>query len=74
MEGLWPSRTPVVLGHESSGVVEKVGPGVTSVKPGDRVVLVIRVLLRPVRPLPAGPAGPVHAHERRREAEPPDVR
>ncbi len=39
MEGLWPSRTPVVLGHESSGVVEKVGPGVTSVKPGDRVVL-----------------------------------
>ncbi|HEY7269761.1 MAG TPA: Zn-dependent alcohol dehydrogenase [Dehalococcoidia bacterium] len=39
MEGLWPSRPPVVLGHESSGVVEKVGPGVTNVKPGDRVVL-----------------------------------
>jgi S-(hydroxymethyl)glutathione dehydrogenase/alcohol dehydrogenase len=39
MEGLWPSRTPVVLGHESSGVVEKVGPGVTNVKAGDRVVL-----------------------------------
>jgi S-(hydroxymethyl)glutathione dehydrogenase/alcohol dehydrogenase len=39
MEGLWPARPPVILGHESSGIVEKVGPGVTNVKPGDRVVL-----------------------------------
>lgn len=29
---------PQVLGHETCGVVEKVGPGVTSLKPGDRVV------------------------------------
>jgi S-(hydroxymethyl)glutathione dehydrogenase/alcohol dehydrogenase len=29
----------VVLGHESAGTVEKVGPGVTRVKPGDRVVV-----------------------------------
>ena len=28
---------PLVLGHEFSGVVEEVGEGVTSVKPGDRV-------------------------------------
>lgn len=30
---------PVVLGHEGAGVVESVGPGVTAVAPGDRVVL-----------------------------------
>lgn len=31
--------TPVVLGHEAAGVVESVGAGVTSVSPGDHVVL-----------------------------------
>lgn len=30
---------PVVLGHEAAGVVDAVGPGVTSVRPGDRVVI-----------------------------------
>lgn len=30
---------PVVLGHETSGVVEEVGSAVTSVRPGDRVVI-----------------------------------
>ena len=29
---------PAVLGHEGAGVVENVGPGVTSVAPGDHVV------------------------------------
>jgi len=33
-EGLFPS----VLGHEGAGVVREVGPGVTSVKPGDHVI------------------------------------
>ncbi len=31
--------TPIVLGHEGAGVVEAVGDGVTSVKPGDHVVI-----------------------------------
>jgi S-(hydroxymethyl)glutathione dehydrogenase / alcohol dehydrogenase len=29
---------PCVLGHEGGGIVEEVGPGVTSVKPGDSVI------------------------------------
>src|SRR5437870_1575866 len=37
--GDWPAKTPLVLGHEGAGVVQEVGAGVTSVKPGDHVVL-----------------------------------
>jgi S-(hydroxymethyl)glutathione dehydrogenase/alcohol dehydrogenase len=33
------THLPCVLGHESAGVVEKVGPGVTRVRPGDPVVV-----------------------------------
>ena len=29
---------PCVLGHEGAGVVEKIGTGVTMVKPGDHVI------------------------------------
>jgi S-(hydroxymethyl)glutathione dehydrogenase/alcohol dehydrogenase len=37
--GVDPSGyAPTVLGHEGAGIVEKVGDGVVSVKPGDRVV------------------------------------
>src|SRR5688572_24644518 len=32
-------RAPLILGHESAGVVAAVGPGVTNVRPGDRVSL-----------------------------------
>jgi S-(hydroxymethyl)glutathione dehydrogenase/alcohol dehydrogenase len=39
MEGSYPTATPIVLGHESAGVVEKVGEGVSKVKVGDRVVV-----------------------------------
>jgi S-(hydroxymethyl)glutathione dehydrogenase / alcohol dehydrogenase len=35
--GDYPHPLPVVLGHEAAGVVEKIGAGVESVKPGDHV-------------------------------------
>ena len=38
-DGTHPGLTPVVLGHEAAGVVEAVGPGVSHVAVGDRVVL-----------------------------------
>lgn len=34
-----PKRYPVIQGHESTGVVVEVGPQVTKVRPGDRVIL-----------------------------------
>ncbi len=36
--GLYPMELPTGLGSEAAGVVDAVGPGVTGVKPGDRVV------------------------------------
>lgn len=35
--GLYKADPPIVLGSEASGVVEAVAPGVTEVRPGDRV-------------------------------------
>jgi Zn-dependent alcohol dehydrogenase len=34
-----PRQTPWVMGHEGAGVVREVGPGVTSVAPGDKIIL-----------------------------------
>jgi S-(hydroxymethyl)glutathione dehydrogenase / alcohol dehydrogenase len=39
VKGEWERPTPMVLGHEGAGVVEAVGGAVSSVRPGDRVVL-----------------------------------
>ena len=41
MKGDLPVPTPCVLGHEGAGIVEEVGQGVTTVKPGDHVVISI---------------------------------
>jgi S-(hydroxymethyl)glutathione dehydrogenase / alcohol dehydrogenase len=38
-DGGFPVPLPVVLGHEAAGRVERVGPGVTGLAPGDAVVL-----------------------------------
>jgi S-(hydroxymethyl)glutathione dehydrogenase / alcohol dehydrogenase len=35
--GDYPHPLPVVLGHEAAGIVERVGPGVETVAPGDHV-------------------------------------
>ncbi len=40
--GGWGMRFPILLGHEGAGIVEEVGEGVTSVVPGDRVVIAWR--------------------------------
>ena len=42
MSGDLPVTLPCVLGHEGAGVVEAIGPGVTSVQPGDHVVMLFR--------------------------------
>src|SRR5206468_436788 len=39
VKGEWQRPTPMVLGHEGAGTVEAVGNGVSSLRPGDRVVL-----------------------------------
>ena len=39
MNGTIPTGTPVVLGHEGAGIVERVGEGVTDVAVGDHVIV-----------------------------------
>ena len=39
IKGDIPVPMPVVLGHEGAGIVDKVGPCVTTLQPGDHVVL-----------------------------------
>ncbi|WP_102707861.1 NAD(P)-dependent alcohol dehydrogenase [Terribacillus saccharophilus] len=39
LDGSLPVPYPAVLGHEGSGIVERVGSNVTTVEPGDHVVL-----------------------------------
>ena len=43
IEGLYPHPMPVVLGHESAGIVEQVGSEVSYVKAGDHVVTCLSV-------------------------------
>jgi S-(hydroxymethyl)glutathione dehydrogenase/alcohol dehydrogenase len=43
LEAKYPAQVPVVLGHESAGVVEAVGDQVTYVQPGDHVITCLSV-------------------------------
>ena len=36
--GTYPGQLPIVLGHESAGIVDQVGSDVSYVKPGDHVI------------------------------------
>ncbi|MEM5517905.1 Zn-dependent alcohol dehydrogenase [Henriciella sp. AS95] len=40
-DGDFPIEAPVILGHESAGIVEQVGSMVSAVKPGDHVVSIL---------------------------------
>ena len=42
INGDWTMPLPMVLGHEAAGIVEEVGPGVVTVKPGDHVIFSFR--------------------------------
>lgn len=43
LEGKYSAQVPVVMGHESAGIVEAVGEGVTYVRPGDTVITCLSV-------------------------------
>ena len=40
MNGDWPSPMPIVPGHEAAGEILECGPGVTTVKPGSRGMVI----------------------------------
>lgn len=42
-EGRTAAKPGIVFGHENMGIVEEVGPGVTTIKKGDRVVMPFNV-------------------------------
>ena len=41
LKGEVPQPMPIVMGHEGAGIVERIGPGVTTLKPGDHVVMMV---------------------------------
>ena len=42
VDGSLPAAFPSILGHEAGGEVEAVGPGVSELVPGDKVILTLR--------------------------------
>jgi Zn-dependent alcohol dehydrogenase len=42
VDGTLPAATPAVLGHEAGGTIQQVGPGVTGLAVGDKVILTLR--------------------------------
>ncbi len=56
---------PFLLGHEAAGIVEQVGPDVTSVAPGDFVILNWRAVCGAVPGVPARPPAVLLRHPQR---------
>ncbi len=54
IEGVRPRPLPMVIGHEASGVVEEVGPGVRDLRKGDHVVSVFVASCGHCRPCATG--------------------
>ena len=54
MQGSYVHPTPCVLGHESAGIVEAVGDGVTYVRPGDHVITCLSVFCGECGPCTTG--------------------
>ncbi|HEX9258502.1 MAG TPA: Zn-dependent alcohol dehydrogenase [Acidimicrobiales bacterium] len=42
IDGSLPGSLPLLLGHEAGGIVEEVGPGVTDLVAGDKVILTLK--------------------------------
>ena len=42
VDGSLPAAYPAILGHEAGGTIEALGPGVTGLEEGDRVLLTLR--------------------------------
>jgi L-iditol 2-dehydrogenase len=63
--GALPTPDPLVLGHEASGLVEAVGPAVSSVQPGDRVAVLPWVGCGSCRECGASPARPYRCAQAR---------
>ncbi len=41
VEGGWGGKLPAVYGHEASGIVDSIGPGVSGIESGDHVVVTL---------------------------------
>ncbi|WP_419917696.1 Zn-dependent alcohol dehydrogenase [Candidatus Poriferisocius sp.] len=54
MDGHWAVPAPMVMGHESAGVVEAVGDDVTYVEPGDHVITCVSMWCGECRPCLSG--------------------
>lgn len=73
-EGGINDEFPFLLGHEAAGIVESVGPDVTSVAPGDFVILNWRAVCGDCRASPARPPLVLLRHAQRGTAHDPGGR